>query len=292
MKKNLVLIGLLTSTISFAQENIIDSIGNVGIGTIVPTEALEVKGNVKIDSNLVLGGEINAPFLVDHDNYAAAHVLLVDSLGNIFKSGPAFPGMLEWMVGLNYCPSDGSPIVNPMWTSGTNKVFIPCSQVKVGIATDNPEVNLDVRGQASTARLSVGLGTPTTMNGRLHIKEGIPSYAGTSEPIIVVENTERKLLVIDNTGLLRTREVLIDTQVWPDYVFEDSYVLMPLSEVEQFIEANGHLPNVPSASEVEANGQSLGEINQILLEKIEELTLHLIEQQKQLDALKVAIQNK
>lgn len=70
---------------------------------------------------------------------------------------------------------------------------------------------------------------------------------------------------------------------WPDYVFDSSYQLQPLSEVEQYIKENGHLPNVPAAEIVKEDGISLGEMNRVLLEKVEELTLHLIEQQKLID---------
>ena len=67
---------------------------------------------------------------------------------------------------------------------------------------------------------------------------------------------------------------------FPDYVFAKEYQLKSLPELEAFIRENGHLPNVPTAKEVEANGQDLGLIQQKLLEKIEELTLYTIEQQK------------
>jgi len=61
---------------------------------------------------------------------------------------------------------------------------------------------------------------------------------------------------------------------------------MSISEVEQFITENQHLPGVPSAAEVEANGVNLGEINLILVQKVEELTLYIIQLQKQMDELK------
>ena len=68
---------------------------------------------------------------------------------------------------------------------------------------------------------------------------------------------------------------------FPDYVFDRDYQLMPLAEVQAYIQTNGHLPNVPTAKEVETNGQDLGLIQQKLLEKIEELTLYLIELKKE-----------
>ena len=66
----------------------------------------------------------------------------------------------------------------------------------------------------------------------------------------------------------------------PDYVFAIDYNLMSLSEVEEFIKANSHLPNIPNAKAIEANGQDVGDLQLKLLEKIEELTLHMIEMEK------------
>ena len=66
---------------------------------------------------------------------------------------------------------------------------------------------------------------------------------------------------------------------FPDYVFKSDYKLMPLNEVDSYIKSNGHLPNVPSASEVEKTGINVGEMTTTLVEKVEELTLYLIEQQ-------------
>ncbi|MDF1802109.1 hypothetical protein [Thalassovita sp.] len=72
----------------------------------------------------------------------------------------------------------------------------------------------------------------------------------------------------------------------PDYVFEDDYELLSLSEVEDFIDANGHLPKIPSAKEIGANGINISEMQMALLEKVEELTLYTLEQQDQISALK------
>ena len=82
------------------------------------------------------------------------------------------------------------------------------------------------------------------------------------------------------------KEIKVTLAGWPDYVFEESYNLMSLSETEHYIHANGHLPNVPSASEVEEEGMSVGEMNRLLLQKVEELTLYVIELQKQIDEIK------
>ncbi len=78
---------------------------------------------------------------------------------------------------------------------------------------------------------------------------------------------------------------------WPDYVFEESYNLPTLQQVEAHISENGHLINIPSAAEVEENGILLGEMNAKLLEKIEELTLYTIAQEKQLKTQEEKIKN-
>jgi hypothetical protein len=79
---------------------------------------------------------------------------------------------------------------------------------------------------------------------------------------------------------IRTRKVKVDQASWADYVFLPSYKLMTLPEVEAFIKKNGHLPEVPSEKEVAANGVDLGDTQTLLLKKIEELTLYMIELEK------------
>ncbi|MDQ1806476.1 cell wall anchor protein [Chryseobacterium sp. CKR4-1] len=83
-------------------------------------------------------------------------------------------------------------------------------------------------------------------------------------------------------GRILAKEVEVKANVWADYVFKKDYRLRSLEEVEQHIEEKGHLPNIPSAEEVIKNGINVAEMNAKLLEKIEELTLYSIEQNKQL----------
>lgn len=73
---------------------------------------------------------------------------------------------------------------------------------------------------------------------------------------------------------------------WPDYVFKEDYNLIPIADLESYINDHGHLPNVLPAKEIEESGLEMGETQRIMMEKIEELTLYIIEQQKQIDALK------
>jgi hypothetical protein len=86
-------------------------------------------------------------------------------------------------------------------------------------------------------------------------------------------------------GKLGAREVVVTTAPWADYVFAGNYKLRPLSEVARFIQENKHLPEVPTTAEVEKNGNNLAETDALLLKKIEELTLYVIEQNKKIEAL-------
>ena len=90
----------------------------------------------------------------------------------------------------------------------------------------------------------------------------------------------------DATGHLKVKDLCVTLSGWSDYVFDEGYRLMPLGEVEQYVTAHRHLPDVPSASEVEENGVDVGEMNKLLLQKVEELTLYVIDLQKQIDELK------
>ncbi|MBR1513332.1 MAG: hypothetical protein IJ622_03470, partial [Bacteroidales bacterium] len=103
---------------------------------------------------------------------------------------------------------------------------------------------------------------------------------------IGTNNPQAKLAV--NGGIL-TKSIRVSTSstYWPDYVFGENYDLMSLKELDTYVKANKHLPGVPSACEVEEQGTvDLGEMNAILLEKVEELTRYVIDLQKQIDEMK------
>ncbi len=102
-------------------------------------------------------------------------------------------------------------------------------------------------------------------------------------------------------GKIHTQEVLVDLDgaVAPDYVFENyfngfsemmpQYELITLEELEDFLKKNNHLPNVPSAEKMQEEGISLKEMNLLLLQKIEELTLYTLQQQQEIDMLKKTV---
>lgn len=87
-------------------------------------------------------------------------------------------------------------------------------------------------------------------------------------------------------GKIRAQEIKVEAgENWPDYVFKKDYELGSLSELKEFIQLNHHLPGVPKAADLEKNGVELGEMNKMLLKKIEELTLHLISKDDELKKL-------
>lgn len=130
---------------------------------------------------------------------------------------------------------------------------------------------------------TAGLQTNTVSKVQMSIDKFGKVGIGTEEnPIPItasgVDVSNYKLFV---KGGILTEEVRVSlANTWADYVFEEDYVLKPLNEVEQFINDNGHLPNVPSAEQVKEEGIELGEMAKIQQEKIEELTLYIIEQNK------------
>lgn len=91
---------------------------------------------------------------------------------------------------------------------------------------------------------------------------------------------------LEVNGRIHARSVKVDLDGWPDYVFLPEYTLPSLEEVAQFIKDNGHLKNVPSAEEIESGGLDLGMMDKILMEKVEELTLYLLEKEEEIQEIK------
>lgn len=104
---------------------------------------------------------------------------------------------------------------------------------------------------------------------QLHIEDSGNVGIGTTNP--------SSKLAVDGTITSKEVVVTVDQAAWPDFVFEKDYALRPLEEVEQFIAEEGHLPEVPSAEEVAEGGVAMGVMQATLLQKIEELTLYLLE---------------
>jgi hypothetical protein len=211
--------------------------------------------------------------------------------------------------------SPNIPCVNPFfptWVLGENKITTSGSancDMRIGIGTSNPQENLHVFGNTlitgltKTKKLAVGsepyfpgvisatyLGTNQSNYPLLNIGTYYPPTQ-TQTPIFVVKpngdlrlsNGTNDIFYVNGANeTAYAREIIVDGAIWPDYVFEEKYKLLPLNEVREFIKNNGHLPNVPNAETVSKEGVRLGDMNRVLLEKVEELTLYLLEQDEKI----------
>jgi hypothetical protein len=133
--------------------------------------------------------------------------------------------------------------------------------------------------------------TPTT-NGTFITFETTPNGSTSRQRVMTVDQsgmvsigTNAPTHPLTVNGAIRAKEIIVDTG-WADYVFAPDYRLAPLSEVEQHIKQCRRLPDVPSAQEVAEKGVSVGESQALLLRKVEELTLHLIAQEKEMARLR------
>jgi hypothetical protein len=112
----------------------------------------------------------------------------------------------------------------------------------------------------------------------LYLQEGALTVRSAGNVGIGTTNPQYKLAVNGNIG---AQDIIVTNTGWSDYVFQPGYRLRPLSEVSAFIQKHHHLPDIPTEAEVKEKGVSLGDMQAKLLAKVEELTLHLIQQEQQ-----------
>ena len=172
--------------------------------------------------------------------------------------------------------------------------------LSTGASTGKILVSNDANGTASWQTFS---GSGWALSGNTGINPA-NTFIGTTDnqPVIIRSNNLERLRVdtggrvgIGTIGTsdtayklfvekgIRTRKIKVDVGTWSDYVFDNDYTLRSLSDLEKFIADHKHLPDVPSVKEVTENGVNLGENQAVLLRKIEELTLYVIEQNKKID---------
>ncbi|MCE3295438.1 MAG: hypothetical protein K0R65_1152 [Crocinitomicaceae bacterium] len=274
---------VVTGFVLSQQENTLPAEGNVGLGTLNPSAKLDVNGNVHIDSTLKVKKGLTAEEEVRFTHLEPVSegeqdFMLIRPDGKIFK------GNAEFMAGrigeLIYTEKECGSTA-PTWYNSANKIFSACPDVYVGIATNEPRFSLDVRGTSYSRKLALGDVNTSQVPSAFYLRSPLNKQA--SEKLFIIENSERKIFQLDNNGLLQAREIKLDTQDWPDYVFEPGYVLPSLREVELHIESYGHLPKVPAADSIEQAGLNVAEMDKILMEKVEEITLYLIELNKQIE---------
>jgi len=203
-------------------------------------------------------------------------------------------------------PLDGCQIVgvNPQWHNGPSKLFTSCPDVNVGIRTDNPLYSLDVRGRGYF-NYGLKLGTDfsmTTNFSKIALLEAYLKYNtnqnANQKPWIRFslekDGIYQSVFLVNNDGGLYCTSVRVRIKQnipIPDFVFKPSYELMPLSEVKEYVTLNSHLPNIPSEKEIRENGLSIDEMQLKLLQKIEELTLYMIQLDEENKVLKTEIEN-
>lgn len=125
--------------------------------------------------------------------------------------------------------------------------------------------------------------------GRHNSKEWTDIVKITSNGLVGIGIVDIPTAALDVNGTIRANEIKITKAPGADFVFDADYSLRTLDEVEAFINENSHLPEIPTALEMETNGVELTKMNQLLLMKIEELTLYLIQQKKEIEELNALI---
>jgi hypothetical protein len=194
--------------------------------------------------------------------------------------------------------------------SSTPRFFIKGSNGFVGVGTTNPTTAFEVKAvgmwdgtiRANTNGPSQYSSFALLENGTL--RWALYNHPGNNSSLLFANSAGQDKMAITQDGKLgigtispdakltvkgniHAEEVKVDLTVpGPDYVFEAQYNLPSLQEVENYIQQNKHLPEVPSAKEMEQNGINLSEMNMLLLKKVEELTLYVIELKKEVNELK------
>lgn len=171
----------------------------------------------------------------------------------------------------------GNASVTGSTTSGSLSVT---NNATVGgsTSTNALSVTMNANVGANTTTNSLNVTTDATVNGASRLVGKVAIGAGS---VPTGGSPDHALYV---GGSIIAEEVVVKLKAnWPDYVFAPTYAVQPLAEVEAFIQQEKHLPGVPSAAEVAENGISLGEMQKTQMEKIEELYLHMIQQQKQIE---------
>jgi hypothetical protein len=200
---------------------------------------------------------------------------------------------------IDQAPQSTSPYTIT-WTPTT-----PGTYVITAKATDNN--NASATSSSITVTVAAASATAWLMGGN---NPTVPGILGTTtqQPLIIKTGDIERLRIAANgkvgintnnpvadltvNGEIRALKIKVTQNLWADYVFDSSYKLMPLEKVEKFIAEHKHLPHVPSAKNVADEGLNVGDNQAVLLRKIEELTLYLIEQDKKIKQLEAELKSK
>lgn len=203
-------------------------------------------------------------------------ILVVGSLNTLYAQDQVIDGNL--FVGKDDGPAlgAGKRILFQGAISGSDELSI----YRFNRANNISDLRFNIGDDYGSGDDRLVIGTTNWKDSKyyVHMVVGADGKVG-----IGTENLGEERLAVN--GSIRAKEIRVDNGAWADFVFDDQYKLKSLYDLEKYIKANSHLPEIPSNAEVKQNGVVLGEMNKLLLQKIEELTLHMINQQKQIDAL-------
>jgi hypothetical protein len=170
-------------------------------------------------------------------------------------------------------------LANNSWP-GTGGFTYVGNDITFGIHTTDGQASLQIDGafiQAEAGKTNFYAGA-STFNNVVNFPAGVWNNSGN----VGIGTTTPGNYQLNVAGRIRANEIVVNT-TGADFVFENNYKLRPLAEVETFIKQNKHLPDIAPATEMQANGVSMGDMQAKLLEQVERLTLYIIEQQKNIE---------
>ncbi|WEA00542.1 hypothetical protein [Mucilaginibacter sp. SJ] len=186
-------------------------------------------------------------------------------------------------------------VSNCLWGQWTTSGTVTSTTNSIGIGTTSPQTKLDVAGgitASSESHYYLGSYVDPVVGVGFAVKIGANGIAVNGNSIfndglsIGTQTMPSGYKLAVNGSAIASAVFVKLYSAWPDYVFKKEYQLPTLSAVKTYIDQNQHLPEIPSANEIAKDGQNLGEMNRLLLKKVEELTLYLIEKDKETRELK------